>query len=99
MRRGQELTAAGYHAQVHVEGHTSLVFLLEEGKRLALRRHENDYFVNGSRYSARELMERAESLSPNALLRPVVQDSMLPTVAYIGGRRGDRLPGAVGGNL
>ena len=32
-----------------------------------------------------ELADRAASLSPNALLRPVVQDSMLPTVAYIGG--------------
>jgi uncharacterized protein YllA (UPF0747 family) len=30
-------------------------------------------------------MDRAVSLSPNALLRPVVQDSMLPTAAYIGG--------------
>jgi uncharacterized protein YllA (UPF0747 family) len=30
-------------------------------------------------------MDRAASLSPNALLRPVIQDSMLPTVAYIGG--------------
>ena len=32
-----------------------------------------------------ELMDRAASLSPNAVLRPVIQDSMLPTVAYIGG--------------
>jgi uncharacterized protein YllA (UPF0747 family) len=30
-------------------------------------------------------MDRAASLSPNAILRPVIQDSMLPTVAYIGG--------------
>jgi uncharacterized protein YllA (UPF0747 family) len=30
-------------------------------------------------------MDRAASLSPNALLRPVIQDSMFPTVAYIGG--------------
>jgi bacillithiol synthase len=85
MDRGRELTAAGYHAQVHVEQQTSFVFLLENGKRLALRRDGNDYMQNGRRISARELMDRAEALSPNALLRPVVQDSMLPTVAYVGG--------------
>ncbi len=85
LARNQELAAAGYHAQVHVEDHTSFVFLLENGKRLALRRHGDEYILNGRRFSARELAERAESLSPNALLRPVAQDSMLPTVAYIGG--------------
>jgi uncharacterized protein YllA (UPF0747 family) len=31
------------------------------------------------------LADRAESVSPNALLRPVWQDFMLPTVAYVGG--------------
>jgi hypothetical protein len=31
MERNRELTAAGYHAQVHVEDHTALVFLLENG--------------------------------------------------------------------
>jgi bacillithiol biosynthesis cysteine-adding enzyme BshC len=83
--RGRELEAAGYHAQVHVEEQTSFVFLLENGKRLTLRRTGTDYVLNGRRRTARELMDRAASLSPNALLRPVVQDSMLPTVAYIGG--------------
>jgi bacillithiol biosynthesis cysteine-adding enzyme BshC len=83
--RGRELEAAGYHAQVHVEERTSFFFLLENGKRLTLRRAGADYTLNGRRIAGRELMERAAALSPNALLRPVVQDSMLPTVAYIGG--------------
>ncbi len=85
IERGSELVAAGYHAQVHVEEQTSLVFLLENGKRLALRRQGDEYVLNGRKFSSAELMDRAASLSPNAILRPVVQDSMLPTVAYIGG--------------
>ena len=83
--RGRELVAAGYHAQVHVEEHTSFVFLLENGKRLTLRRTGSGCTQNGRRFTGQELMDRAATLSPNALLRPVVQDSMLPTVAYIGG--------------
>ncbi len=85
LARNKELTAAGYHAQVHMEDQTSLVFLLENGKRLALRRHGDVYVLNGRRFTTAELADRAESLSPNAILRPVAQDSMLPTVAYIGG--------------
>ncbi len=85
LERNRELAAAGYHAQVHVEEHTSLVFLLENGKRLALRRHGREYILNGRRFTTEELAARAESLSPNALLRPVVQDSILPTAAVIGG--------------
>jgi bacillithiol biosynthesis cysteine-adding enzyme BshC len=83
--RNRELEAAGYHAQVHVEPETSFVFLLENGKRATLRRQGRDYVLNGRRFSPEHLASRAESLSPNALLRPVVQDSMLPSVAYIGG--------------
>jgi bacillithiol biosynthesis cysteine-adding enzyme BshC len=85
LERNKELTSAGYHAQVHVEPQTSLVFLLENGKRLTLRRHEAEYNLNGRRFTTDELLDRASSLSPNALLRPVVQDSMLPTVAGIFG--------------
>jgi len=93
LERGQELEQAGYHAQVHVEAKTSLVFLLDGERRVALRRQNGGYASktksgtkSGDRkYSAAELASRAEHLSPNALLRPVVQDYVLPTVAYIGG--------------
>jgi bacillithiol synthase len=83
--RNKELEAAGYHAQVHVEQKTSLVFLLEGDRRITLRRQNGDYVSKDRRYSAAELMDLSEHLSPNALLRPVVQDYVLPTVAYVGG--------------
>ncbi len=90
IERGKQLEAAGYHAQVHVEAKTSLVFLLDGDRRATLRRQNGEYAskeksAKDRKYSAAELIERAEQLSPNALLRPVVQDFVLPTVAYVGG--------------
>ncbi len=76
LARNRELEAAGYHAQVHIEEKTSLFFLLDKGERVPLRRKDSDYG---------DLRGRAAEVSPNALLRPVVQDYLLPTVAYIGG--------------
>jgi uncharacterized protein YllA (UPF0747 family) len=81
IERSKELVARGYHAQVLVDQKTSLVFLLEDGHRLSLRRSGDKF----GRYSTAELAARAESLSPNALLRPVMQDYVLPTAAYVGG--------------
>jgi bacillithiol synthase len=87
--RGDELEQAGYHAQVHLEAKTSLVFLLDGERRIALRRQNGEYATklkSGERkYSTAELASGPEHLSPNALLRPVVQDYVLPTVAYVGG--------------
>ncbi len=85
LERNRQLAAAGYHGQVHVEESTSLVFLIENGKRLALRRSGREFLLNGRRLSTEELAAKARWLSPNALLRPVVQDSMMPTVAIVGG--------------
>ena len=85
LERERELTTAGYHSQVHFEAKTSLFFLLDQGERIALRRDGTTYAVNGKRYSSEELTSRAAGLSPNALLRPVVQDYLLPTAALIGG--------------
>jgi bacillithiol biosynthesis cysteine-adding enzyme BshC len=83
--RNKELVDAGYHAQVHVDAKTSLVFLLENGRRQTLRRQNGNYIAGGRIVPPEELEARAEHLSPNALLRPVVQDYILPTVAYVGG--------------
>jgi bacillithiol synthase len=83
--RNAELEAAGYHAQVLVEKQTSLFFLIEAGQRVTLRRREGNYVANGRTYTAADLEQRSNQLSPNALLRPVVQDYLLPTAAYVGG--------------
>jgi bacillithiol biosynthesis cysteine-adding enzyme BshC len=85
LERNRQLAAAGYHAQVHVEASTSLVFLIENGKRLTLRRSGREYGLAGRRFGTEELVRNARWLSPNALLRPVVEDSMMPTVAIVGG--------------
>ncbi len=76
LSRNKELTAAGYHAQVNIEENSSLFFLLENGERSSLRRKDSDFAA---------LQDRAADVSPNALLRPVWQDYLLPTIAYVGG--------------
>jgi bacillithiol synthase len=83
--RGKELKTAGYHAQVLFEEHTSLFFKLEDGRRLPLRRNGADYFQGTRKITKSELAAAPASLSPNALLRPVMQDYLLPAVAYVGG--------------
>jgi bacillithiol synthase len=85
LERDSELRSAGYHTQVHLEANTSLVFLLEANRRITLKAQNGSYISKDARYSAAELMDRAESLSPNALLRPVMQDYIFPTAAYVGG--------------
>ena len=91
LERSEALEAAGYHAQVLVKPGGSLLFLLEEsGERVALRRTGSGVWRGGAKnYTTAELLgilERTpERLSPNALLRPVFQDTLLPTAAYVGG--------------
>ena len=92
LARTQELEGSGYHAQVLVEAGHSLLFLIdaESGARSALRRTvDGGWKANGRAYSTAELIgileTEPERISPNALLRPVFQDTILPTAAYIGG--------------
>lgn len=83
--RNEALEAAGYHTQVHIDTDTSLLFLLSEHKRVPLRWKDGQFSARDRTFSQAELRDHADHLSPNALLRPVMQDYLLPTAAYIGG--------------
>jgi bacillithiol synthase len=84
-RRNAELEAAGYHAQVFVDKDSSLLFLLDQGRRTAIRWNAGKFQVRDRAYSREDLQLLAAQLSPNALLRPVMQDYLLPTASYVGG--------------
>jgi bacillithiol biosynthesis cysteine-adding enzyme BshC len=99
LARGQEIEKAGYDQQVKVTSSSVLLFTLRDGSRTAIHRRGNESnqaaeFIiggeaGGEKLSAAELMDRIdatpENFSPNVLLRPVVQDYLLPTLAYAGG--------------
>jgi len=90
LERSQALEQAGYHAQVKVADESTLLFYSVEGRREPLHIQGNGAFSAGAvRLSKVELLaavdETPEKFTPNALLRPVVQDTILPTAALIGG--------------
>jgi uncharacterized protein YllA (UPF0747 family) len=68
--RNRALTAAGYHEQVKVDENFTGLFEYQGRTRQPLR--PND-------------LRNSVKWSPNVLLRPLVQDALLPTVTYIGG--------------
>jgi bacillithiol biosynthesis cysteine-adding enzyme BshC len=97
LSRGAALEAAGYHQQVKVTSSSVLVFTMHQGARTPMHRRVNDgkvEFVIGNestaeKISSAELLSRIGSspgtFTPNVLLRPIVQDYLLPTLAYTGG--------------
>ncbi|HVH85849.1 MAG TPA: bacillithiol biosynthesis cysteine-adding enzyme BshC [Terriglobales bacterium] len=87
--RGKELEAAGYHAQVKVTNTSTLLFYLRNGARVPVHRKNGHFSANGEHWSVEELegkiVENAELFTANVLLRPVLQDYLLPTATYIAG--------------
>jgi bacillithiol biosynthesis cysteine-adding enzyme BshC len=81
--RAAELEAAGFDVQIPVRPDAALVFLHQGGATGP--RHRLDAHA-GATAEAMEALERDPlRLSTSALLRPIVQDALLPTAAYVGG--------------
>lgn len=77
--RDEALAAAGLASQVHVRPDAALVFAHDErGARQLVRLDE-------AGVRAAEVAAAPLRFSSSALLRPIVQDSLFPTAAYVGG--------------
>lgn len=89
LRRGEELEHAGYEAQVNVTAKSTLLFTIRDGVRqpvVASNAHFKSGDATWTREEALQLVDASpETFSANALFRPVVQDYLLPTAAYLGG--------------
>ena len=94
LSRGRALETAGYHQQVKVTPSSTLLFTLKDGVRLPIHRRTNgsdevEFLIEEEKISKLDLQQRIvgkpEEFSPNVLLRPVVEDYLLPTLAYTGG--------------
>jgi bacillithiol biosynthesis cysteine-adding enzyme BshC len=95
--RGKELEAAGYHQQVKVTTSSTLLFTLRDGARVPVQRRtkgiatsaEQEFLVRDEVISQADMLKQVQStpdkFNANVLLRPVVQDYLLPTLAYVGG--------------
>jgi bacillithiol synthase len=89
LERNKQLRDSGYHEQVKVTGESTPLFALVDGARVPVHRANGAFTMARKQFSAAELQKRIETapenFSANVLLRPVLQDYWLPTLAYIGG--------------
>jgi bacillithiol biosynthesis cysteine-adding enzyme BshC len=92
VKQAQQYQRSGQPVQVQVTPNSTLLFLEVDGNRTALLQEGNRFWLKSAperTYTASDLVHilRQEPLrlTPNALLRPVLQDVLFPTVAQVVG--------------
>ncbi len=90
--RGEALSRRGYHAQIARAGNELNLFWHGGDGREAVRIEADGAFratTSGRRWTRSDFLDalraRPEDASPGVLLRPVVEDHLLPTAVYVGG--------------
>ncbi|MFP4496767.1 MAG: bacillithiol biosynthesis cysteine-adding enzyme BshC [Vulcanimicrobiota bacterium] len=91
-KTNKQLLDSGYHVQVNHRRDT-LDFFYHTPKRvpITLKNEKNMYIIEetGREFSKPQLMkfleENIQHMSPNVILRPLIQDRVFPTAAYVAG--------------
>ena len=87
----QTIDALQTNYSIQVNPREINLFYLDDGLRERIIKEESQYKVNNTdlSFSEQELLtilkEHPERFSPNALLRPLYQEVILPNICYIGG--------------
>ena len=88
---GRQLRKLGYHQQIERKPDDVNFFLYAQGRRNKVRVKDGVFTIErvGLEYDQNEMLdmlaEEPQRFSPSAVLRPLVQDHVLPTVAYVAG--------------
>ncbi len=88
---GEKLKAQGYDSQIEKKEDSTCLFIEENGIRRKLLYRDGHFEIDGNRsiLTKEQVLETLQvtpwKFSPNVALRPVAQDYILPTIAYIAG--------------
>jgi bacillithiol biosynthesis cysteine-adding enzyme BshC len=92
LKNNEQLKKDGYHLQVKFNPLSTNLFLRSDGKKYLLEMSSDGiYYLKGKEksYSKDQLLtlleQEPERFIPNVMLRPVVQDYLLPTFIYVAG--------------
>lgn len=87
LNANKQIESAGFKPQA--QSRDCNLFYLKKGERLRIEPVENGLAIDGKVYSKEELKALVESepenFSPNVILRPVYQETILPNLVYVGG--------------